>query len=62
MLVSAVAFMKKHLLRFLGPCLVLLVFGLALRLLYGIVKGYSLAEIIASVKQISPVGLSRPWR
>ena len=50
----ALGIMKKYLLRFLGPCLALLVFGLALRLLYGIVKGYSLAEVVASVKQIPP--------
>ena len=44
--------MKKRLFRFLGPCLVLLVFALALRLLYGIIKDYSIHEIAESVKQI----------
>ncbi len=50
--------MKKRLFRFLGPCLVLLVFALALRLLYGIVKDYSVHDIVDSVKQIPAVWIA----
>jgi uncharacterized membrane protein YbhN (UPF0104 family) len=44
--------MKKRYLRILGLLVILLVFALAVRLLVGILKRYSVAEILASVQAI----------
>ena len=50
--------MKKLLFRFLGPCLVVLVFVLAIRLLYGIIKDYSVHDIVDSMRQIPAVWIA----
>ena len=44
--------MKNRYLRILGLVVVLLVFALAIRLLYGILQEYSVRQIIDSVRQI----------
>ena len=43
--------MKRYL-RFVGPIVVLLVFALAIRLLYGILHKYTFGEIVNSVREI----------
>ncbi len=44
--------MKKRYLRILGLAVVLLVFALAIRLLYGILQEYSVSDIIDSVRKV----------
>ncbi len=44
--------MKKRYLRILGPLVILLVFGLAMWLLYQILRRFSVAQIVARVREI----------